>query len=408
MTSRKTNSLLVRDLIRESQKSEDDVFMSLWLGGLWEYDEPGKRIRVKDVEVARRLVGAIQPQKENRIGYWLDVLGLDQVEFEKILVELQITVSEGARNLPKNSLHKLRKYSKTLTSEKLNFDKAADSEAGTTNPELAIPEWEIVGVRSEIKYLTIEQVNEIYAVLEKDYANSDDPVATPGVRSEKLLDSALNRPMMAEDKYPTVPLALSAVVHGIIKNHPFPNGNKRTAVIAMLVMLDENGFTLGETSEEEIFKFAYRVSSSTLLEHAHDNYLNLWEHETLAMARWIEAHSSTKAAESRVRELKMGNLKRILTSLGCSLKEEGSTLKISRTVNGSSLFFGRDRNLSFKIRRLQDGVEVDKGLIATIRKNLELDADHGCSNAVFYSKEPVLPSEFVSRYSSLIRRLARF
>ncbi|MDK9725069.1 MAG: type II toxin-antitoxin system death-on-curing family toxin [Sterolibacteriaceae bacterium MAG5] len=71
-----------------------------------------------------------------------------------------------------------------------------------------------------------------------------------GLRDEGLFDSALARPLnlAAYDEPDTADLAASYAV-GLAKNHPFVDGNKRTAFVAMELFLALNGteLTAGDT-----------------------------------------------------------------------------------------------------------------------------------------------------------------
>jgi len=67
----------------------------------------------------------------------------------------------------------------------------------------------------------------------------------PGLRDEGLLESALDRPrnLHAYDDADTIALA-AAYAAGIIRNHPFIDGNKRIGFMAAFIFLDRNGFDL--------------------------------------------------------------------------------------------------------------------------------------------------------------------
>jgi prophage maintenance system killer protein len=59
-----------------------------------------------------------------------------------------------------------------------------------------------------------------------------------------LLEAAAGRPMQSafgQDAYPTPQEKAAALLHSIARNHPFADGNKRTATIAILFMLEVNG-----------------------------------------------------------------------------------------------------------------------------------------------------------------------
>ena len=66
-----------------------------------------------------------------------------------------------------------------------------------------------------------------------------------GTRDQGLLASALSRPinLAAYEKPDAAALAASYAV-GLAKNHPFVDGNKRTAFVALELFLALNGFEL--------------------------------------------------------------------------------------------------------------------------------------------------------------------
>lgn len=74
-----------------------------------------------------------------------------------------------------------------------------------------------------------------------------------GVRDEGLLDSALARPQQLfayGDPPPDLAQLAASVAHGLARNHPFIDGNKRTAAVACEVFIVLNGGRLGATDPE--------------------------------------------------------------------------------------------------------------------------------------------------------------
>jgi len=64
-----------------------------------------------------------------------------------------------------------------------------------------------------------------------------------GLRDEGLLDSALARPPhLWHYEQAEMPVLAAAYARGIAKNHPFVDGNKRTAFLAAVVFLERNGW----------------------------------------------------------------------------------------------------------------------------------------------------------------------
>lgn len=62
-----------------------------------------------------------------------------------------------------------------------------------------------------------------------------------GIRDENMLESALARPQnLAAYGKPDLALLAAAYAFGIARNHPFVDGNKRTAFVAMVLFLALN------------------------------------------------------------------------------------------------------------------------------------------------------------------------
>ncbi len=71
----------------------------------------------------------------------------------------------------------------------------------------------------------------------------DEPIPDYSTRNSSLLESALGSPKQAFGRnllYPTLIEQSSILFYSIIKNHPFKNGNKRIAVMSLLVFLSLN------------------------------------------------------------------------------------------------------------------------------------------------------------------------
>jgi death-on-curing protein len=64
------------------------------------------------------------------------------------------------------------------------------------------------------------------------------------IRDIALLEAAAARPATSafgEDAYPTLSEKVAAMFHSIARNHPFVDGNKRTATVAAILMFELNG-----------------------------------------------------------------------------------------------------------------------------------------------------------------------
>ena len=99
-----------------------------------------------------------------------------------------------------------------------------------------------------------------------------------GLRDEGMLESALNAPFQTfggEDVYPSLQQKAARLCYGLVKNHPFVDGNKRIGAHAMLVFLALNGVELNHSQAE---------LSSIILQ------LAAGEIEAEDLLRWILSH----------------------------------------------------------------------------------------------------------------------
>jgi death-on-curing protein len=76
-----------------------------------------------------------------------------------------------------------------------------------------------------------------------------------GIRDEGLLDSAINKPKnLFAYGQPTVFELAASYATGLVKNHPFLDGNKRIGFMAAYVFLGANGWSLEATEEEAVLE----------------------------------------------------------------------------------------------------------------------------------------------------------
>jgi death-on-curing protein len=90
-----------------------------------------------------------------------------------------------------------------------------------------------------------------------------------GVRDEGLLKSALARPqqLLAYGDAPEIVDLATAYTTGIIRNHPFIDGNKRTGFVVGVLFLEMNGARL-TASEEDATQAVLGLAAGTLDESA--------------------------------------------------------------------------------------------------------------------------------------------
>lgn len=88
-----------------------------------------------------------------------------------------------------------------------------------------------------------------------------------GIRDSGLLDSALGRPLQRfhYEKPDLFDLAAS-YAHGIVKNHPFLDGNKRAGFMAAYTFLGANGQQLQAPEEQAVLQTLALAAGETSAE----------------------------------------------------------------------------------------------------------------------------------------------
>ncbi len=93
-----------------------------------------------------------------------------------------------------------------------------------------------------------------------------------------LLASAVERPRTSafgEDIYPTLELRIAALLHGINRNHPLVDGNKRLSWVCAIAYARINGFDL-YASQDDIYDMVIEVA--------------IGKTEVPEISEWISAH----------------------------------------------------------------------------------------------------------------------
>lgn len=124
-----------------------------------------------------------------------------------------------------------------------------------------------------VSFLNLEQVLVIHEDQIERYGGGS------GLRDLPLLESAIYRPQATfggNDLYPTFFDKAAALMHSLILNHPFLDGNKRTGTVSAIVFLELNGYS-PRVSQKELVSAALHV-------HAKD-----WNIEEIAS--WLQKNS---------------------------------------------------------------------------------------------------------------------
>jgi len=126
-----------------------------------------------------------------------------------------------------------------------------------------------------LKYLTPQQVLAIHYKMVERFGGSH------GIRDIGLLESAVARPQASfdgEDLYITIFDKAAALLQSLLKNHPFVDGNKRTALTSSGMFLRINGYKLINAHKDEV-EFAVKVDNHNLTLEEIANWLKKNSHK---------------------------------------------------------------------------------------------------------------------------------
>lgn len=120
----------------------------------------------------------------------------------------------------------------------------------------------------EIFYVSVEEAIKLHILLMREWHE-----VRFGIDHKDLLESALNRPKQAANFEGANLIRQSATLcFGLVKNHPWLGGNKRTATHLMESFLEMNGFELIAT-DEEIFEIVLLIESDAWKVDEIENWL---------------------------------------------------------------------------------------------------------------------------------------
>ena len=408
----------VRQLADEIGSDVDSVLLSTWdLGHLdgraLNVLNGSDKIPAKLVDSVRRSLGIATQRELHTVTYWSKLLGMSTAELRIKLSEEGYTLSAKQRKLSPGIRKCLMQFARAhqinpLTGETTSTAPAKHLTSRRQIVRRAPPDFRHVGRRPRtFRWLGVEDVLKIHDALVLDFARSGDPIAPPGTRSRHLLESAVFRPQTGFDgklKYPTVETSAAALLCALINNHPFHNGNKRTALVSLLAFLDLNGVVL-TCSADQLFQFVFLIAMHKLVPGGHDSRDD-GDLETLAAANNISQWARTVRTVGVTPSMPFRKLQGILERRGCSVRIVGSRARIERkrpAVSRSPFA----RPLRSRIPYRDDGTDVPSDQVKKIRQALQLDPEHGHDDDdFFFSRKPTSIDDFIVTYRKILERLA--
>lgn len=270
--------------------------------------------------------------------------------------------------------------------------------------------------------LTSDEVERIHYVLCADFVDDDDPIGYGGVKSRALLESAVGRQHAGFGpfrKYSDPVSNAATLAFGICNDHPFHNGNKRTALVSMLAHLDRNRLSLkGDVKQDELYDLMLSLASHELTSERlpartrrrvgrrrFDSEHQVWE-----LAAWLERRVAPVRRGER--QITYRQLRRVLRPHGYVLGDVrgGNTIEVCREVTKRKGLLKRERKVERKtIGRIgyrNEGETVSIRTVKQLRRMCKLTEEDGVDAEAFYEGADIIDT-FVNRYRTVLRRLAK-
>jgi len=406
---KKKKRIKIVELVKEANMDFEEALLKLWDEGIDDIYEPGQKLYGKKLEIVRKILMIPGKNELQNINYWVNKLKINKIELIDYLACLDIKVNINARKLPKGTISKLIKSinNKNIKPVYTNLEESKiEKNIQILEKKKEEFKWDEIGHYKEskdIRYLEYDEIKKIHYELVKDFKEKDDPIIPEGIKDNNMLASAIFRPKTANGtklKYSTTETSAAALVHSLTHNHPFHNGNKRTAIVSLLVFLDENDMML-TCDENKLFEFIIKVSNHKIAKN------NKADDEVMEMSKWI--CSNSRLIEKGEKIIPFRRLEKILRQYKCTFEnsQKGCEKIIKRIIIKKGLFKNKKETLKTHTYYGGDGREVSLKSIMKIRKDLQLDNEHGIDSKTFYDKVKAPFGEFINKYSKILNKLSK-
>ncbi|CAI8939081.1 type II toxin-antitoxin system death-on-curing family toxin [Pseudomonas sp. IT-P294] len=237
-----------------------------------------------------------------------------------------------------------------------------------------------------------ELVESIHQYLVDHFAGSEDPLEPSGVKDGNLLESACARPFQTvngKDAYSTEYEKGAVIFHGIISNHCFYNGNKRTGLLSALYYLGENNIWVDKCNDDDMFEFTRQIAAHEISESRQD--------EVPVIVDWLLRNSRRIMKSDKY--LSYNDLREKVGRFGFELIERYGMIDVVKD----------DEVVTRIIKKGKQGrEEYDPVYLADLRKRLQLTVEYGVDSGRFYGQKGVSEelNEFMKFRGDVFRRLA--
>lgn len=261
-------------------------------------------------------------------------------------------------------------------------------------------------------YVGLHDVLRAHFLIADFFLENEYGIGGVGPKSVDMLHSAIYRQFVGfggTDKWAGSFEKLATLMFGLVKDHPFHDANKRTALLVVLYQLDRLNRT-PKIKQKELEDFVVEVADNRLARYARFQQLSEVEEdaEVVFIADFLKRN--TRNLDTRQYTITYNELRQRLRRFGYDLMNpQGNYIDVVRIEEGRKFLFAGP--LVQKTRRVcKMGFpgwkkQVRRETLAKIREQCRLTELWGVDSAVFYQGADPLES-LIDIYSEPLRRLA--
>jgi len=251
-------------------------------------------------------------------------------------------------------------------------------------------------VPEETEFLTVTEALRAHFLIVDSFINKAEGLGGIGPKSVELLESALARQCTGfggKLQFPDIYSRAAVVLHGMTKNHPFHDANKRTAFLCSMHLLKKNRF-IPTITDKQFEDFVVSVADDGIKKLSKYSQFSGEESPEVAfIADYLR--KITRPVEKRDYIVTFNELNRILGRFGFKLCDlEGNFIKVRRRADDAYICQVGCPSMS---------KQVSKSAIKTIRTETQLDALHDIDSAVFFQEAERLDLLLAKYYEPLLR-----
>ena len=243
-----------------------------------------------------------------------------------------------------------------------------------------------------------------------DYFMSEGEEVHYGIKNYNLLASAVDRQFVGycgKDKWTDDYHKMATLYFGLNKDHAFEDGNKRVALLALLLYLDRVNLTI-VCPKKEFEALSVRVAANQLYLYKQFRKFEQQDDAEIKFIAWM-IRKNTRQKDKRVYSITFAELDQRLRKHGYWLDYDKGVANVCKYKKGSLLDFFRGESRKKVVKVIQIGYpgakrQVNIKALKEVLKATQLDERNGVDSQVFF-KGAIPEYKLIEEYRKPLRRL---